>query len=124
MRRLMMILPLILLSACTSYVWVKPTGDPSTFAADSYSCKKEAMDAAPPVYQTTQVVPRMFAGPDIVRSRCEQDGPIQTCRTRYYTHDDYYAPPTTYDLNENARGDLYGSCMNARGWVLQAVENK
>lgn len=119
----LLVLPLML-AGCTSYVWVKPVGDPATFNPDSYACKQEAIAAAPPVFHQTEVYPRLFAGPDVVKSRCVQDGAVQTCKTRYYMHDSTIAPPPVMDLNESVRSDLYSTCMQAKGWVLQAVEDK
>ncbi len=90
------------LAGCTRYAWVKPLGDPATFPADSYACKQEALAAAPPVFQT------YLPGPGF--------GPPGH----------YYAPPPprTVDLNAPLRDDFYDSCLRARGWVLQAIEER
>ena len=114
----------LLLSGCTSYVWVKPVGDPATFAPDSYTCTQEATTAAPPLFYEIEVFPRRDTGPDIVRTRCVQDGPTQTCHARYYAPNDTLERTTIRDLNEKMRGDLYNSCMQAKGWILQAVEDQ
>lgn len=116
-------LPLLalMLSGCATYAWVKPGGDPNTYPADSYACKQESMAAAPPVFHT--VHPHIAPGPDIVRTRCRDEGFYEECRTRVYPSG-YAGPPQTYDLNERNRDNMFTSCMNARGWILQRIEER
>ncbi len=124
MRLLPVLLLPFLLSACTSYIWVKPVGDQATFGPDSYACKQQALASAPPVFHQQDVFPQRIASPDVVKTNCVQRGAVESCQTRYYMHDSMIAPPPVVDLNEDTRNDLYSSCMQAKGWVLQAVEDK
>jgi len=111
-----------LLSACTHYAWVKPSGDPASYPADNYSCKQESLASAPPMYRTFMPSP-MPAPPDVVKSDCFTDGHGgEHCKTRVISHG-YVPPPETVDLNEEMRSDLYNACMNARGWMLQVVQD-
>jgi len=109
------------LSACMQYVWVKPVGDPTSFAADNYNCKQSAMSNAPPVFQTYDSSPYAYQ-PQRVRTDCTARGMHEVC----YTHvspPQYVPPPTTVDLNSRNRSELYNACMNALGWILQPVED-
>ncbi len=117
--RFALLAALLLLSGCAQYVWVKPVGDPGSFPGDTYACKQESLSAAPPVYQIYEPYP---SGPEVVRTDCIQNGPRQRCRTRVIS-EGYQPPPQAVDLNRGNRSDLYGACMNARGWVLQKVED-
>lgn len=112
-----------LISGCSRYVWMKPNGDPSTFGPDSYNCKQSALSAAPPTFHT--YVPYPQPGPSIVREVCyeKHHGHHPRCKMIVETRD-YVPPPQTVDLNANNRDDMYNSCMNANGWVLQRVEEE
>lgn len=109
----------VVLSGCTQYVWTKQFGDPQSFAADNYDCKQNAMNTAPPVFETYGSYP--YRHPDLVYTDCHPRGHHDICRTRVVSHG-YAPPPSTVDLNARNRNDLYNSCMNAKGWVLQPVQ--
>ena len=102
------------------YAWVKPFGDPATYGPDNYACQQSAMANAPPVFQTFAPYPA-YSEPDMVYTDCRVHHNFERCRTRVIERD-VYAPPRTVDLNESNRSGLYNACMQARGWVLQAVE--
>lgn len=108
-----------LLSACTHVAWVKPSGDPATFPADSYLCKQDSLKAAPPVFEThdlaTPVARRFYRD-------CSHDPHGGERCHMIVLPDESRARPQTVDLNKNVRDDLYQSCLEAKGWVLQAVE--
>ncbi|MGE4350833.1 MAG: hypothetical protein AB7E52_01430 [Bdellovibrionales bacterium] len=110
----------VLLSGCTHYMWVKPSGDPATFNADNYACKQNSMAAAPPVFQVYDPTPVHY-GPKRVITDCRDKGDHRICKTR--VQPDVYAPPTAVDLNKSNRNDLYNACMGAKGWLWQAVED-
>lgn len=118
-KPLLLAFALFALSGCAHYVWVKPAGDPASYPADNYACKQESLNVAPPVYQ---VYEPYSSGPDIVRTDCVQNGPRQRCYARVVS-EGYQPPPQAVDLNRGNRSDLYNACMNARGWVLQRVED-
>lgn len=109
-----------LLSGCTQYVWVKPLGNPATYPGDSYACKQESMAAAPPAFQTYE--PYWPNDYEVVRLHCAEGRHHERCRA-VIAERGYSPPPHTVDLNQGNRQDLFNSCMNARGWQLQAVEN-
>lgn len=117
---LLLLACVLFLSGCAHYVWIKPGGDPATFPADDYACRQESMAAAPPVYET--YVPMNPSIPEVL-SDCHtaRDGG-QRCRTRVVQRPSFPDRPYTVDLNEGNRENLHESCLRARGWVLQRVE--
>lgn len=111
----------LLLSGCATYAWVKPGGDPASFPTDSYACKQEATSTAPPAYRVYDPFPAPFA-PPYGPVRCYDHGDHEVCRIRHWPQPMQPWPPTAVDLNAGVRDDLYGSCLNAKGWFLQQVE--
>ena len=116
------LLALVLLSGCTRYVWMKPSGDPASFNADTFACKQSAMANAPPVFQVYDRYPSYYE-PDRIVTHCKERGNHEICKTRVVGDHRPAPPPQAIDLNESNRSDLYHSCMGAKGWILQAVED-
>lgn len=111
----------VLLGGCTRYAWVKPMGDPATYPSDNYACQESAMANAPPVFQTYAPPPHYYAPMD-VHTYCRDRGHHTVCRTHGHGYP-YVSPPQTVDLNAHNRSNLFNACMQARGWILQAVED-
>lgn len=119
----LLLLTVLLLAGCTHYVWVKPVGDPASYPADDYVCKQESLAAAPPVYETYVPAGPGGLSPEIVTDCRPSRAGGQHCFTRVVErHPVAIREPYTIDLNEDKRDDLYQSCLQARGWVLQPVE--
>jgi hypothetical protein len=122
------------LSACGHYAWQKPGGDPSTFAADNYACKQAAIASAPPAYAWPPPNPYGGYAPyqpygntvyQQEETRCKDKGGTVWCKTESSVHGNVSFQPTVppQDVNAGARDDLFGACMQSRGWVYQWIED-
>ncbi len=114
--RLAALLVSLLLAGCASYQWRHPEASRS-FDTDSYACKQEAVKAFPPDIREHTTPPR-YIGP---RWRCP---PGANSRNDCWLDSGFWTWPETesYDANAKARGDLYSSCLKARGWSYIRVD--
>ncbi len=110
-RPLLAGLCLVLLAGCTRYAWVKPGASPQEFSADQFACMQISLQSAPPLPATNHTEYTSAGG-----RNCDP-----------HKHDcGFHAQSSveTVDVNQGTRDRLTDTCLRARGWTLQPIEDK